>query len=75
MLQFYLDSNFSLALNPICRRRFVPQSVTRDIISGVITRMPTPAEKWKDYNAEMKDELFKEFMVTIYVPLVLYFSL
>lgn len=43
-------------------RRFVPQSVTREIISTVIARMPTPAAKWKDYPIEMKDELFKEFM-------------
>ncbi|WJX85980.1 hypothetical protein P8452_68351 [Trifolium repens] len=43
-------------------RRFVPQTVTRDIISRVITRMPTPAEKWKDYPIETKDELFKDFM-------------
>jgi hypothetical protein len=54
-------------LNPTCRRRFVPQTVTRDIISRVITRMPTPAEKWKDYPIETKDELFKDFMVSIYV--------
>ncbi|KAK2388200.1 hypothetical protein QL285_061906 [Trifolium repens] len=44
-------------------RRFVPQTVTRDIISRVITRMPTPAEKWKDYPIETKDELFKDFIV------------
>ncbi|WJX56844.1 hypothetical protein P8452_42462 [Trifolium repens] len=43
-------------------RRFVPQSVTRDIISTVIGRMPTPAAKWKNYPIETKDELFKEFM-------------
>ncbi|XP_058741404.1 uncharacterized protein LOC131613779 [Vicia villosa] len=43
-------------------RRFVPQNVTRDIISRVITRMPIPAEKWKNYPIEAKDELFKDFM-------------
>lgn len=43
-------------------RRFVPQSVTREIISTVIARMPTAAAKWKDYPIEMKDELFREFM-------------
>ncbi|XP_045788291.1 uncharacterized protein LOC123883508 isoform X3 [Trifolium pratense] len=43
-------------------RRFVPHTVTRDIISRVITSMPTPAEKWKDYPIETKDELFKDFM-------------
>lgn len=36
-------------------RRFVPQTVTRDIIYG--------AEKWKDYPIKMKDELFNEFMM------------
>ncbi|WJX80812.1 hypothetical protein P8452_63761 [Trifolium repens] len=46
-------------------RRFVPQTVTRDIISRVITRMPTPAEKWKDYPIETKDELFKDFMANL----------
>ncbi|KAJ1410165.1 putative transposase, Ptta/En/Spm, plant [Sesbania bispinosa] len=44
-------------------RRFVPQTMTRDIISTVIIRMPTPAERWKDYLVDMKDELFKDFMV------------
>jgi len=29
--------------------------------------MPTPAAKWKDYPIEMKDEIFKEFMVSSYV--------
>ncbi|XP_045812786.1 uncharacterized protein LOC123906813 isoform X3 [Trifolium pratense] len=43
-------------------RRFVPQSVTRDIISTVIGQMPIPAAKWKAYPIEKKDELFKEFM-------------
>ncbi|CAI8587696.1 unnamed protein product [Vicia faba] len=43
-------------------RRFVPQSVTRDIISTVIARMPIPAAKWREYPIEMKDELFKDFM-------------
>ncbi|XP_058723412.1 uncharacterized protein LOC131595145 isoform X2 [Vicia villosa] len=28
----------------------------------VITRMPIPAEKWKNYPIEAKDELFKDFM-------------
>ncbi|GAU48222.1 hypothetical protein TSUD_371220 [Trifolium subterraneum] len=48
-------------------RRFVPQTVTRDIMSRVITSMPTPAEKWKDYSIETKDELFKDFMASIYL--------
>ncbi|XP_045788293.1 uncharacterized protein LOC123883508 isoform X4 [Trifolium pratense] len=60
------DSNlklfYGILLNPTCRRRFVPHTVTRDIISRVITSMPTPAEKWKDYPIETKDELFKDFM-------------
>ncbi|GAU32133.1 hypothetical protein TSUD_218840 [Trifolium subterraneum] len=43
-------------------RRFVPQTVTRDIMCRVMTSMPTPAEKWKDYSIETKDELFKDFM-------------
>ncbi|KAJ1376196.1 putative transposase, Ptta/En/Spm, plant [Sesbania bispinosa] len=43
-------------------RRFVPQTVTHDIVSTVIMRMPTPAERWKDYPGDMKDELFKDFM-------------
>ncbi|XP_058777026.1 uncharacterized protein LOC131651374 isoform X3 [Vicia villosa] len=43
-------------------RRFVPQSVTRYIISNVIVRMPIPAAKWREYPIEMKDELFKDFM-------------
>ncbi|KAJ1381361.1 putative transposase, Ptta/En/Spm, plant [Sesbania bispinosa] len=41
---------------------FVPQTVICDIISTVIMRMPTPAERWKDYPGDMKDELFNEFM-------------
>jgi hypothetical protein len=41
--------------------------VTRDIISRVIMRMPTPVEKWKDYPIKMKDELFNDFMASIYV--------
>ncbi|XP_058723413.1 uncharacterized protein LOC131595145 isoform X3 [Vicia villosa] len=51
-----------MSLYPTCKRRFVPQNLTRDIISRVITRMPIPAEKWKNYPIEAKDELFKDFM-------------
>ncbi|RDX96519.1 hypothetical protein CR513_20812, partial [Mucuna pruriens] len=43
-------------------RRFVPQAVTRDIISIVIMRMPTPIEKWKKYPISVKDDLFRDFM-------------
>lgn len=59
-----LPDQFLKSLNPTCRRRFVPQSVTRDIISTVIVRMPIPAAKWREYPIEMKDELFMDFMVS-----------
>ncbi|KAJ1427914.1 putative transposase, Ptta/En/Spm, plant [Sesbania bispinosa] len=43
-------------------RRFIPQTVTRDIISTVIMQMPTPVERWKYYPVDMKNTLFKDFM-------------
>ncbi|KAJ1406204.1 putative transposase, Ptta/En/Spm, plant [Sesbania bispinosa] len=42
-------------------RRFVPSSLTRDIISEVISRMPYPADNWKSYCSDMKQMLFNDF--------------
>ncbi|KAJ1398915.1 hypothetical protein SESBI_30710 [Sesbania bispinosa] len=42
-------------------RRFVPSSLTRDIISEVISRMPYPADNWKSYCSDMKKMLFNDF--------------
>ncbi|KAF7812292.1 putative transposase, Ptta/En/Spm, plant [Senna tora] len=42
--------------------RFGPAFVTRSIMPSVFGRMPFAAERWRDYSAEVKEELFKEFM-------------
>ncbi|KAF7812423.1 putative transposase, Ptta/En/Spm, plant [Senna tora] len=39
-----------------------PTFVTRSIMSSVFGRMSFAAERWRDYSAEVKEELFKEFM-------------
>ncbi|KAJ1385937.1 putative transposase, Ptta/En/Spm, plant [Sesbania bispinosa] len=42
-------------------RRFVPSSLTRNIISEVISRMPFPADNWKSYCSDMKEMIFNDF--------------
>ncbi|KAJ1400078.1 putative transposase, Ptta/En/Spm, plant [Sesbania bispinosa] len=42
-------------------RRFVPSSLTRDIIFEVISRMPYLADNWKSYCFDMKEMLFNDF--------------
>lgn len=64
MSYIFSEFKFNWSLNSTCRRRFVPQSVTRDIISTVIMRMSTPIEKWKIFPVAIKDELFIDFMVS-----------
>jgi len=49
-------SNFALM--------FVPDSMTRDIISELLMRMPNPTPNWKKYSADMKEIMFNEFMVS-----------
>jgi len=56
-----------------CRRRFVPDFVTQDIIFEVLMRMPNSAEKWKSYSTDMKEILFNDFKATYYNLLSLYY--
>ena len=49
------------------KRKFLPHTLTRDIMSNILVRMPVPAEKWKYYPTDMKDMLFKDFLVSNHV--------
>ncbi|KAK7278976.1 hypothetical protein RJT34_24017 [Clitoria ternatea] len=51
-----------ISVEAVCHpRRFVPSCVTREITPEILTRMPIPAGKWKEYPVEVKDVLFNEF--------------
>ncbi|RYR15825.1 hypothetical protein Ahy_B04g072767 [Arachis hypogaea] len=44
-------------------KRFTDHTVTRDITKDLLSKMPSLAPRWQDYYPNMKDELFKGFLV------------
>ena len=49
-----------------CRRRFALESMTQEIMSEILMKMPKLVENWKNYSPDMKVILFNDFKVRIY---------